>query len=193
MSLISSQGYNLDNFEAMFREFLILDGVSPLTLKNYQSDLRHFLGWFHLFLKSSRQDNPGNTALTESGFAAQIDYGAVSSYKTYLESNGLPVKTINRRLSTLRKFCSLCIKQGWIKENPAKKIGNISLGTGTDTPPVYVAVEEPEKLDALPPEPISIEAVFKEYEASLAQNDVTGKDSSLVMEDLHEFASVISS
>ncbi len=192
MSLISSQGYNLDNFEAMFREFLILDGVSPLTLKNYQSDLRHFLGWFHLFLKSSRPDNPESTTFTESGFAAQIDHGAVSSYKTYLEANGLPPKTINRRLSTLRKFCSLCIKQGWMKENPAKRIGNVSLESGTGTPPVFTAVEEA-AAPAEPEAPAAIEAIFEEYRAFLASEHVSNKESGLIMEDLHEFSRVISS
>jgi hypothetical protein len=192
MSINSSQGYNLDNFEAMFREFLILDGVSPLTLKNYQSDLRHFLGWFHLFLKSNRPDNPENNSLSESDFAAQIDHGAVSSYKTYLETNGLPPKTINRRLSTLRKFCSLCIKQGWMKENPAKRIGNVSLESGTGSPPVFVAVEDtaaPAETEA----PAAIEAVFEEYRAHLASEHISDTESSLIMEDLHEFSRVISS
>jgi site-specific recombinase XerD len=41
--------------------------------------------------------------------------------------NKIPVKTVNRRLSTVRKFCSFCISQGWLKENPAKQISNISL------------------------------------------------------------------
>ena len=37
--------YNFYNFEASFKKFLLAENVSPITLKNYLSDLRHFLGW----------------------------------------------------------------------------------------------------------------------------------------------------
>jgi len=50
----------------------------------------------------------------------------IVEYRSYLTTNNIPHKTINRRLSTVRRFCSFCISQGWMKENPAKKILNIS-------------------------------------------------------------------
>ena len=51
---------------------------------------------------------------------------AINEYKSYLSENNIPHKTINRRLSTVRKFCSFCISQGWLKENPAKQVTNIT-------------------------------------------------------------------
>lgn len=104
------KGYNLYNLEPQFREFLIAENISPISLKNYLSDLRYFFGW--MSSKSLKIES--------------IDKKLVEEYRKYLLDNNLPHKTVNRRLSTLRKFCSFCISQGWMKENPAKKIGNIT-------------------------------------------------------------------
>ena len=117
--------YNFYNFEASFKKFLLAENVSPITLKNYLSDLRHFLGWTILKLKVQNKKNFENLSPLE--FLNQIDESLVEEYKNYLVVNAIPAKTINRRLSTLRKFFSFCISQGWLKENPAKKIQNLKL------------------------------------------------------------------
>ena len=112
------KGYNLYNLEPQFKNFLSAGNVSPITLKNYLSDLRHFLGWANLKFESA------NTTFDEGNFSF-LNEPFISEYRNYLSENNLPFKTINRRLSTVRKFCSFCISQGWIKENPAKKVSNI--------------------------------------------------------------------
>jgi site-specific recombinase XerD len=117
--------YNFYNFEASFKKFLLAENVSPITLKNYLSDLRHFLGWTILKLKAQNKKNFEFSSSLE--FLNQIDESLVEEYKNYLVVNAIPAKTINRRLSTLRKFFSFCISQGWLKENPAKKIQNLKL------------------------------------------------------------------
>jgi site-specific recombinase XerD len=117
--------YNFYNFEASFKKFLLAENVSPVTLKNYLSDLRHFLGWMILKIKAQNKKNFENLFPLE--FLNQIDESLVEEYKNYLVVNAIPAKTINRRLSTLRKFFSFCISQGWLKENPAKKIQNLKL------------------------------------------------------------------
>jgi site-specific recombinase XerD len=117
--------YNFYNFEASFKKFLLAENVSPITLKNYLSDLRHFLGW--TILKSKAQDKKNFENLSPLEFLNQINESLVEEYKNYLVVNAIPAKTINRRLSTLRKFFSFCISQGWLKENPAKKIQNLKL------------------------------------------------------------------
>ena len=110
--------YNLCNLEASFKQFLLAGNKNLVlhtnTVKNYLSDLRHFIGWSQLLASNI----PMNQILSTS---------TIISYKEYLMKNNVPAKTINRRLSTLRKFCTFCISQGWITENPAKKIRNFGV------------------------------------------------------------------
>jgi site-specific recombinase XerD len=118
------QGYNLYNLEALFRQNLIAENSSSLTVKNYLSDLRHFIGWAILKLKTKNSKLKINKASCEE-FVALIDTKFIEEYKQYLAANNIPQKTINRRLSTLRKFFTFCIIQGWRRDNPAKKVNNL--------------------------------------------------------------------
>lgn len=115
--------YNQYNLEASFRNFLLAENVSPITLKNYLSDFRHFAGWM---LQS-------HAGITSDGMLAElITPKVLSAYKERLVSDGLPHASINRRLSTVRKFCSFCISQGWLTVNPAKSMGNVSMDISID-------------------------------------------------------------
>lgn len=134
--------YNQYNLEALFKKSLVAEKVSANTIKNYLSDLRHFLGW--LQSKSFRDSNkplviprlmrdPENMDScfhrNDTEMLKQVQHNTIIKYKNYLLSN-LPLKTVNRRLSTLRKFFSFCISQGWMKENPAKQVQNTRQGEG---------------------------------------------------------------
>ena len=114
-----STPYNLYNFEAEFKKYLIAENFSSVSSKNYLSDLRHFLGWL-----SSSSSSIGIELDLEQA-KELINKEHLLNYKTYLIDNELPLKTVNRRLSTLRKFCSFCISQGWLNNNPAKEISNL--------------------------------------------------------------------
>jgi len=111
--------YNLSNLEASFKQYLLAENTNRLTIKNYLSDLRHFIGWVTFTIESR------GTSLDITNPVFFINEALVSEYKTYFSLNKIPRLTVNRRLSTLRKFCSFCISQGWMKENPAKKIANV--------------------------------------------------------------------
>ncbi|MBI4004691.1 site-specific integrase, partial [Candidatus Roizmanbacteria bacterium] len=104
--------YNQYNFESSFKKFLVAENISPVSIKNYLSDLRYFLGWL---------------SLDSSEPLAHLTKETIQAYLTYMQQSQLPSKTINRRLSTLRKFFSFCITQGWIDRNPAKHVENISM------------------------------------------------------------------
>lgn len=134
--------YNLYNFEAPFKNYLLavikpakFDKINEdrtsqvkmanVSIKNYLSDFRHFTG----FVTSVIASDPERAKRVE-GLADLITSDLVIQYKNYLEQNNIPFKTINRRLSTIRKFCTFCISQGWLKENVAKKVTNITLTTG---------------------------------------------------------------
>ncbi len=126
------KGYNLYNLVENFKKWLVAEKtakgtpLSKATLKNYTSDLRHFLGWSVLKLKvqSSKLKVDEIKNLTPQEFLGFITKEFIEEYKQYLASNKIPLKTVNRRLSTLRKFFSFCIDQGWIEENPAKRVKN---------------------------------------------------------------------
>lgn len=134
------QRYNLYNLEASFKQYLLAvikpsrfdtniqeDGTSKVkemasvSVKNYLSDLRHFLGWLTLYSTNNQRSN----------LIASINESSVGEYKSYLIQNNIPEKTVNRRLSTVRKFCSFCISQRWMQENPAKKVTNVILRSPT--------------------------------------------------------------
>lgn len=103
--------YNLSNLQAKFTDYLIAENISPITLKNYRSDIKHFFNWI---AKSNRDQEMTSITSLE----------IIIEYKTYLIDDQTPQKTINRRLSAIRKFCSFCISQRWIEENHAKKVMN---------------------------------------------------------------------
>jgi len=180
MTDILEKRYNLDNFEASFREFLQNEGVSLPTLKNYLSDHRHFWGWYTFYLHSKHDDNLNDKITSRFSLASMIDFEAVSCYKDYLETNALPIKTINRRLSTLRKFCSFCISQNWMRENPAKQVTNIT--------PIVGYVEIASSADVRRPSRNDMLSEFKQY---LLSKQDKPKDVDLIMEDIREFLMLV--
>jgi len=107
-----------------FRLFLKSQGASPVTIKNYLSDFNHFWGWLVLTLKSKLIPFDEKNPLT---IISQITPQLITHYKDFLLANQTPVKTINRRLSSLRKFGQFCLAQAWLKSNPAKKVNNVVL------------------------------------------------------------------
>ena len=112
--------YNLSNLEPKFKIFLNAENISAVTARNYLSDIRHFLGW----LISDKtyeinKDLKANISLLNSKI--------IQVYKDHHLKTSLPVKTINRRLSALRKFFLFCQKESILLDNPGKKVGNISL------------------------------------------------------------------
>jgi len=191
-----SDTYNLYNLEAPFKQFL-LSGIAqsrtepestgsgtgtkkqmtPVSVKNYLSDIRHFFGWLvSSDLHRSKADSHGSTDQRKSASkSAKIDFGqletlltltVINDYKNYLITNNLPHKTINRRLSTVRKFCSFCISQGWMKENPGKKISNIKYQ-------------------------ISNIEILKEFKEHLLKENLDSKTVNSYLEDVREFLGLL--
>lgn len=108
---ITNKRYNLSNLQAKFTDYLIAENISSITLKNYRSDIKHFFNWI---AKSNHDQEMTSITSLE----------VIIEYKTYLIDDQTPQKTLNRRLSAIRKFCSFCISQRWIEENHAKKVMN---------------------------------------------------------------------
>ena len=88
--------------------------VSNTTLRNYLSDINHFLNWL---------DNPLNDPYK---IAQSITEETLKKYQQFLQENNIATSTINRRFSALRQLGRFFISQGWSKKNPVKKVSNIT-------------------------------------------------------------------
>src|SRR5436190_10772307 len=94
------------NFETSFRSYLISQGSSTKTQKNYGADVHDFLSWITSHTPS--QDLP-EKAITP------ID---VQSYLSALLKEQKTVATINRRLSSLRVFFRFLEEKHLVTQNP---------------------------------------------------------------------------
>jgi site-specific recombinase XerD len=87
-----------------FFSYLESLGISSLSLKNYFSDIFHFSAWFQLKLNSL-----GMKIVNLSEAVQFLSSKFVIEYRNYLVHNKSSIKTINRRLSTLRHLSRFLI------------------------------------------------------------------------------------
>ena len=105
-------------FEQAFLDFLIKQNVSRITRNNYISDLRYFFRWL--------------SPLPPSTMSTDI----LEQYKQSQIYQYIPIASINRRLSTLRKFFTCAASNGWTTTNPTTMLSNIAKTKATAvTPP----------------------------------------------------------
>lgn len=90
-----------------FQQYLKSRKLSQKSIKNYVSDVRHFLKWT---AKNNLKD------FTSTLF---------STYKSHLINNKTPIKSINRYLSSLRRFGLFLKQEKLMPFNPTKNLMNI--------------------------------------------------------------------
>ena len=83
--------------ETEFNKYLYNLGISSKSHKNYRSDLNHFTGWLILKIRSF-----GSYIQTLTEGIPFLSHDLGQEYKNYMIENNMPLKTVNRRLSTLR-------------------------------------------------------------------------------------------
>ncbi len=104
-----------------FATYLKIQGLSPVTIKNYLSDLNHFLAWTELYFKARNYPFSAEPQNTSRFFRQEL----VEKYRHYLTGNNLPSSTVNRRLSTLRALARFSLAENWIKEDPLLRVNNL--------------------------------------------------------------------
>ncbi len=119
---------NLDNIEALFSDYLSAgnSNLSVTSIKNYLSDFKHFIGWVRASIPSSKINDPLNSVVNEE---------SLRKYLQYLGSQELPIRTLSRRLSTLRKFIqfsedaelNLLISSHILRKGNSTTVNNASL------------------------------------------------------------------
>lgn len=82
---------------------------SPHTISNYGKDLEQFLA----FLSPPGQEPPSLTAIT---------HAMVREFVGYLHDQGLEKSSIARKLAALRSFFKFCVREGNLKESPARLV-----------------------------------------------------------------------
>lgn len=107
--------------ERTFVVYLTDNGASEKTKANYRTDLRHFLLW----MQATIRDGTPVPAESHLGFLSIISSELLANYRRYLLDHNIPVRTINRRMSSLRSFLKCCKIQGWINSNAQIEITNI--------------------------------------------------------------------
>jgi len=126
-----------ENLVKVFKSFLDSERISKGSIRSYTSDVRHFLSWLLFFLKSNKISLDLNSTIQQFNnetivLLKHVNPKVLNSYKDYLLSNNTPLKTINRRFSSLRRFGQFCKSQNWFPStplgmNPFETLKNISL------------------------------------------------------------------
>jgi integrase/recombinase XerC len=82
---------------------------SPHTVLNYGKDLDQFL----CFLSPPGSGPPA---------LAEVKHGLIREFIGHLHDHGLEKSSIARKLAALRSFFKYCVREGYLKENPARLV-----------------------------------------------------------------------
>jgi integrase/recombinase XerC len=114
-------------FVAKFLEYLrSVRNSSPHTITNYAKDLEQFL----VFLTPPGVETP------ELG---KIHHQMIREFVGHLHEEGLEKSSIARKLAALRSFFKYCVREGLLKENPARLVPTPKLPKRI---PVVLSAEE---------------------------------------------------
>jgi integrase/recombinase XerC len=83
--------------------------ASPHTLRNYESDLRQFIGYLR---------PPG----TAEPAIESVDHHLIREYIGWLYDQQFERTSIGRKLATLRSFFRFCVREGRMTTNPARLV-----------------------------------------------------------------------
>lgn len=109
------------NLKKEFEKYLIEEaGISKGSLKFYRSDLSHFSGWLLLKLRSI--GILVDRLVEAFGF---INPRTGQDYKGFLIHNSASIKTINRRLSTLRHLAKFLEAKTILDFDFMESVGNV--------------------------------------------------------------------
>ena len=95
---------------AKYLEYLrTVRNSSPHTVSNYGKDLHQFL----TFLTPPKATPPALRA---------VNHGMIREFVAHLHDHGLEKSSIARKLAALRSFFKYCVREGYLKESPARLV-----------------------------------------------------------------------
>src|SRR5882762_11715361 len=93
-----------------YLEYLVsVKNSSPHTISNYGKDLRQFVAFL---------TPPGATLPALNA----ISHGIIREFVAHLHDQGLEKSSIARKLAALRSFFKYCVREGMLKESPARLV-----------------------------------------------------------------------
>jgi site-specific recombinase XerD len=114
-----------DSLTESFSSYLESLGISSISLRNYFSDVFHFSAWFQLKLNSL-----GMKIQNLSEAVPFLNSTFVVEYRNYLVHNKSSIKTINRRLSTLRHLSRFLILSQILNFDFMEGLSNMDVFSG---------------------------------------------------------------
>ncbi len=97
-----------------FTNFLILSHASKPTIKNYLADIKQFITWFEQVTSVLEPSDASRHAIES------IDGSLIEDYKTRLLYDAkFEARSVNRKLSSLRKYFGFLQSQGFLKQQLA--------------------------------------------------------------------------
>ncbi|GAC1703210.1 MAG: tyrosine-type recombinase/integrase [Candidatus Acidiferrum sp.] len=82
---------------------------SPHTISNYGKDLEQFVAYL---------SSPG----AQSPALASVGHAMIREFVAHLHDHGLAKSSIARKLAALRSFFKYCVREGRLKDNPARLV-----------------------------------------------------------------------
>lgn len=103
-----------------FKEYLLAEKISKGSVRSYLSDIRHFFAWLSSFLQSHHLVDSGD--LSPLDLINQVNKKVLETYKQNQLDNNVPIKTINRRFSSLRRFGNFLESENPFKTSAAREM-----------------------------------------------------------------------
>lgn len=117
-SYASNVPYYQEKLELGFTAFLLKNGSSEKTRKNYLSDIRHFFRWLRSFKSVFISSLQPIATLLQALTPLDLE-----KYKADSIGSNSALATVNRRISSIRAFFSYCQSSGILRNNPASRLG----------------------------------------------------------------------
>ncbi len=117
----------IDDFKYYLK---IENGLSDLTVENYSRDAKHFVDWFGKSLSLANEDD-------------------INKYKEYLLNKGINKRTINRKLSSLKRLFGFLEDKNAIIRNPFSNVQMFKISS-QKVPRVIDEEEMMKIIDSLP-------------------------------------------
>ena len=100
--------------------------ASPSTLRNYLKDLEQFMEY---------ATPPGEKPMA----LTNVDHLVIREFMAHLHDRGLQKSSIGRKLAALRSFFKYCVRESFVKQNPARMVATPKLPRRI---PVVLSAEE---------------------------------------------------